>query len=299
MAAPARVVTGDTAVANDLNQLIDLLEGAASLTEAFKLVSSSGENFIIKLADAAGARKLVIQDSAGVEVASIDSDGGASFTNVTSSGSVILPTSTSPAQTTDGQVVWDSDDNLLTVGDGASRKTFYYGEALPFKEVRKYTAATQTYSADTTYANVVAAGSPATMSVTVAASEVWHIRGFFRVVFTGTGGLKMQLTGPGSPTQVRIRATTGRHTRDFSDTVFVPNLVTEVTAFSTGFIGTNAAAGGAGSFPTTDNGGWIEFDAFLINGVNAGTVTLQAAQNSANGTSVIQIGSYMFATKLA
>jgi hypothetical protein len=36
---------------------------------------------------------------------------------------LIIPTATSPAQTVDGSAVWDSDDNLLTVGDGASRKT--------------------------------------------------------------------------------------------------------------------------------------------------------------------------------
>ncbi len=37
-------------------------------------------------------------------------------------GTVVVPTSASPAQTTEGSVVWDSDDDLLTVGDGASRK---------------------------------------------------------------------------------------------------------------------------------------------------------------------------------
>jgi hypothetical protein len=37
-------------------------------------------------------------------------------------GTVLLPATASPAQTADGSMVWDSDDNLLTVGDGASRK---------------------------------------------------------------------------------------------------------------------------------------------------------------------------------
>jgi hypothetical protein len=37
-------------------------------------------------------------------------------------GAVLLPAVSSPAQTVDGSVVWDSDDNLLTVGDGSSRK---------------------------------------------------------------------------------------------------------------------------------------------------------------------------------
>lgn len=42
--------------------------------------------------------------------------------SATITGTLVVPTSTSPAQTTDGSMVWDSDDNLLTVGDGSSRK---------------------------------------------------------------------------------------------------------------------------------------------------------------------------------
>jgi hypothetical protein len=37
--------------------------------------------------------------------------------------SLLLPTATSPSQTAEGSVVWDSNDDLLTVGDGSSRKT--------------------------------------------------------------------------------------------------------------------------------------------------------------------------------
>jgi hypothetical protein len=41
--------------------------------------------------------------------------------NVT--GVLTVPTATTPAQTTEGSVVWDSNDDLLTVGTGAGRKT--------------------------------------------------------------------------------------------------------------------------------------------------------------------------------
>jgi len=37
-------------------------------------------------------------------------------------GGLILPSNATPAQTTEGQVIWDSDDDRLTVGTGASRK---------------------------------------------------------------------------------------------------------------------------------------------------------------------------------
>lgn len=40
-----------------------------------------------------------------------------------SSGTLLLPQGTTPAQTADGSIFWDTDDNLLSVGDGASRKT--------------------------------------------------------------------------------------------------------------------------------------------------------------------------------
>lgn len=43
--------------------------------------------------------------------------------SATISGTLVVPTSASPAQTADGSVVWDSDDNLLTVGTGSTRKT--------------------------------------------------------------------------------------------------------------------------------------------------------------------------------
>ena len=39
------------------------------------------------------------------------------------SGVLILPGATTPAQTAEGSMVWDTDSDLLTVGDGASRKT--------------------------------------------------------------------------------------------------------------------------------------------------------------------------------
>lgn len=39
------------------------------------------------------------------------------------SGTLVVPLATAPAQTANGSVVWDSNDFLLTVGDGTSRKT--------------------------------------------------------------------------------------------------------------------------------------------------------------------------------
>ncbi len=41
-----------------------------------------------------------------------------------SPATLVLPTATSPAQTAEGSVVWDSDDDILTVGDGSARSEF-------------------------------------------------------------------------------------------------------------------------------------------------------------------------------
>lgn len=40
-----------------------------------------------------------------------------------SGGTLVLPAATTPAQTAEGSVVWDSDSDLLTIGTGAARKT--------------------------------------------------------------------------------------------------------------------------------------------------------------------------------
>lgn len=43
--------------------------------------------------------------------------------SATVSGTLVIPSATAPAQTAEGSVVWDSNDDLLTIGTGAGRKT--------------------------------------------------------------------------------------------------------------------------------------------------------------------------------
>lgn len=46
-----------------------------------------------------------------------------------------LPATASPSQTTDGEIKWDSDDNVIAVGDGAATKQFgYLGSTTPSVE---------------------------------------------------------------------------------------------------------------------------------------------------------------------
>ena len=39
-------------------------------------------------------------------------------------GVLVLPQGTTPAQTAEGSIFWDTDDDLLSIGDGAARKVF-------------------------------------------------------------------------------------------------------------------------------------------------------------------------------
>ena len=114
---------GDSVAAAHIDSIRTHLEGGAGDTAPYKLRQSTGD-FIVVLADNAGASELSIHDSDDVEVAHIDSNGVATFSSMALS-TLDLPVSASPSQTADGRVVWDSDDDLLTIGDGSSRKTFY------------------------------------------------------------------------------------------------------------------------------------------------------------------------------
>jgi hypothetical protein len=72
------------------------------------------------------------------------------------SGTVVLPAATAPAQTAEGSVVWDSDDDLLTVGTGAGRKTMVdtdSTQSLTNKTVNRLTITAPATSATLTIAN--------------------------------------------------------------------------------------------------------------------------------------------------
>ena len=112
---------GDSVAAAHIDSIRTHLEGASGDTTPYKLRQSTGD-FIVVLADNAGASELSIHDSDDVEVAHIDSNGNLTATTVTFTN-LDIPTSASPSQTAEGRAVWDSDDDKLTIGDGSSRKT--------------------------------------------------------------------------------------------------------------------------------------------------------------------------------
>lgn len=113
----------------DMQEIISHLQGGSGKTDAWHFRCSTGNNYLITLSDSAGARKFSVRDSGGNEIFAVNSDGDLTISGTfTPSGALVLPVATSPAQTADGSVVWDSNDDILTVGDGSSRKTFYPGQ---------------------------------------------------------------------------------------------------------------------------------------------------------------------------
>lgn len=208
--------------------------------------------------------------------------------------------------TTAGDIAYATAANTLArLGIGSTGQVLTVTGGLPAwaslsSSTIKYKTATQVISASTTFVDVITAGSPATMSFTVAANEVWIAEYWIPLTHSTTGGTKFQITGPASPTSVDI---TGQYVRTSSviGTGGVTDQFTPVTAFSTAIASQVSAAAGTSEVAYINNapGSSIRIQLRLINGANAGTVTLQAAQNTATGTTTLGIGSIMQATKAA
>lgn len=84
-------------------------------------------------------------------------------------GTVLLPATAAPAQTVDGSIVWDSDDNLLTVGDGSSRKVMVdtnSTQTLTNKTLTSPTVNTAAISGGTINNTVIGGTTPAAGSFT-------------------------------------------------------------------------------------------------------------------------------------
>jgi hypothetical protein len=102
-----RAQEGTTALAFPSGSIVELRITAQAITDAIADSSTDLQNNTFT-ANGTGT-------SVGLHI-------GSGKTLNATDGTVLLPAVTSPAQTADGSVAWDSDDNLLTIGDGSSRK---------------------------------------------------------------------------------------------------------------------------------------------------------------------------------
>lgn len=182
-------------------------------------------------------------------------------------------------------------------GNGFATDTHIHGApSLASAPTLKYKTATQVFTTNTTFADVAA--SSGSFAFAIAANEVWEVTYLIPLTFGGTGGAKFQLTGPSSPTNVDITGTYG-HAIAGSLGAFESRIAT-VTAFSSDINSQASIAATTGNVEYTNNAPTgIEIVARIINGANAGTVTLQAAQNNSNSTTTLGLGCFMNAQKVA
>jgi len=118
-----------------------------------------------------------------------------------------------------------------------------------------------------------------TLAFSMAANTNYIVR--IRVFFTtgASGDFKYALTGPSSPTKVRI-------VRKHIDPT---NLTTLITTSEAAITGSTTLAAGTGT-----TGGWVEFEISWQNGSNAATFGFQWAQATSNGTNTtVHAGSYL------
>lgn len=149
----------------------------------------------------------------------------------------------------------------------------------------KYATAAQSFIATATYTDVLATSG--SLAFSVAANGTYRVKWRLHVTALGTagsGGLKCQITGPAAPTNVLVQAfAPWVHTAGGAD--YSPMYATYgATAFSAAILNSNRVDTTATPGITT---GEFIIEATIVNGANAGTVALQAAQNTAAGTTTI------------
>jgi|8_EtaG_2_1085327.scaffolds.fasta_scaffold01202_12 hypothetical protein len=108
--ALSNVTAGDTALAADLNQYKEALEGTR--TFAPTIVATSGADITMRLADAGGARKMIVENSAGTDSLVVSSNGTVTPTQLVITGS------SSPSATDAGYIQYNSTKNVLAYGNG-------------------------------------------------------------------------------------------------------------------------------------------------------------------------------------
>ena len=263
---------GDSVAAAHIDSIRTHLEGASGDTTPYKLRQSTGD-FIVVLADNAGASELSIHDSDDVEVAHIDSNGAATF-NTVAFTNLDIPVSASPSQTADGRVVWDSDDNLLTIGDGVSRQTFYPGLGVALRNVITRKAADETVNNSATLQN------DDHFSLTVASGETWYVR--LKLYMTGSAGgqgLRMAFTFPATSLAQAGRHLTGTVAGAATFAQLAPAALTTGTSFVNDGAGYTSGAYEITAFFTFTAGGTLQY---------------QWAQDTANASDTkVLVGSIM------
>ena len=222
--------------------------------------------------------------------------------------------------TTTGDVLYASAANTLArLGVGSSSQVLTVSGGLPTWAAPaaggptvKYKSAAQTFTSNTTYADVTA--SSGNLAFSIGANEAWHVTWtIYCTAAGGNGGAKFQVTGPASPVQVKFSGILMQNFDAPTGVAVIPPLgytsystgsspaSMQSTSFSSQIMGMNS-----GNSTGIDNV-WhanistaFTITGLVVSGSTSGTVTLQAAQNQSSADALsLAIGSFMVATKAA
>lgn len=253
------------------------LEGAVGSTAPWHLRQSAG-NFQVTLPDAAGATQLRVNDSGGVDVFHVDSDGNIVAAGGLTQGSLILPLSATPAQTAEGSIVWDSDDDRLTVGDGASRKTFYPGAPTASLVGSSLAEVATTSTSLVDLITVSGLNIPVTSGVRIVGS---YSRTGGAGAQVGSLGFEVNGTAISTPSATTGIALTSA-TNQAEDGIFVVEIAPRVADYANGWIGyyncrvsATGAAAVAGAFAAPGTSAAIPIAAIT-------SITITAINNTSN-----------------
>lgn len=152
--------------------------------------------------------------------------------------------------------------------------------AAPFWSPYPYKAADQTVN------NSAALGNDSHLALPLAANEIWGIRiKLFITQSGGSPGIKVALTVPsGASGLVRVWFSGGADAASMTSADLMSATITSVLAFNPGAVAVL----------------FVELDAVVVNGANAGTLQLQWAQSSAAAVNLtVKKGSFMIPTRVA
>ena len=283
-------VDGQQADASDVNQIIDMLQGAVGSTETFILRTASGQDFVVILPEAGGAKSFVLQDSAGDEVFAVDSNGIITTTSNdrvlnNSAGRVLHEAGglefDASAITTGGLIrgassgvmsilTIGSTDDVLTVAGGAPT---WAAPAAGTVFVMK--TSDESVTSSTTLQN------DDHLTFTMAANKIYIVSGALLVDSGTTPDFKWTLNLAGSSTA------------DLLSKAMLPSGASQVYKYSEG--DTEGIQGAGAGTPQMS----AEFTGIIKADGSGGALTLQWAQNTSNGTaSKLLTGSWISYTLL-
>lgn len=288
------VTLSDAGWFNDVDALVyDVFNGKSTAGTSGTILRSNGTNIVNSTATypdtATSAGKILRADGTNwsASTATYPNTATGTGTLLRADGTNwVASTATYPDTTTSGRFLIStgantvSDSNRITHDGTACTIT---GTAVWGTGVASYGMVVKRKTADESVTASVALQDDDHLNITVAANEEWL--GKFLLFISApsnfnTHGLKVAITVPAAATMIFSCSST-------------------VTDGTVAYV---TASGSALDFSTTETAGTtgvFEFDFWVLNGANAGTIQLQWAESTAANTLTFKKGSYMIAHRVA